>query len=53
MSKLDPENPDHGDPMDDWVYEILGSQAISITESGRVGVGQVRVQPGSELWILG
>ena len=53
MGRLDPHNPDQGGNLHSWALEIIRSQVIFMTESGLVGVGATRVQPGHELWILG
>lgn len=37
----------------EWVQKMLRTQALFITEDGRLGLGPRNVRPGQELWIIG
>jgi len=53
MGKLVPEDPDHGDTIDDWVPTMTQHHSVFITEEGRFGLGPRTVEPGHEVWIVG
>ncbi|KAF4963078.1 hypothetical protein FSARC_8880 [Fusarium sarcochroum] len=51
--KLIPENPDHGDDIENWTQQMVRPQALFITESGLFGLGPRNIQPGQEVWVIG
>lgn len=51
--KLVPQDPNHGDGIDDWMKNMVRPQALFVTESGRFGLGPRNIQPGQEVWVLG